>query len=551
MTKLFAFPKRRFRTALCLALVFSLLCLGAPLPARAVRFSDVPRGSWYEASVTELVNRGVLKGTTPTTFSPGGTLTRAEFATMLARTALTEQELAQYNYRGDFSDVAQNRWYNKYINWAYEAGVIKGQGQGKFGPGRPVTRQDMAVMVMNFATATGQVLPARVASASFSDYGSISGYAASSVMKCQRGGVINGYKDGTFRPKRTATRAEAAKLYATFLDYVESAGYKLVHKRINGTAVAAVEFDPKDFTPGVTMGHNYVRGGENVTSVINRTGAKILVNAAFFDMSTYDPYGTHIQDGRLATVYNDFSPAKSAVTMDGGGNFSIENFSVDISATLTRADGSQSTVSKVGCNRYPADPKDGTRMVFTREWWGQSLGFAPKYAAVVNPDGLVTAVYKDTDVSLPQSGFVLAQRGARGPDDDFLTTVKAGDWVDLEIYYNGSSTQDIQMAVAVGPKIVENGRPYGDESTYRAEGFRDPGIIYYDARRACVGIKPDGKLVILTAYTNLSGLANIMVAMGCDSAVNLDGGGSTNLYVNGVWLYGPQSRPLNSILYFR
>ncbi len=42
-----------------------------------------------------------------------------------------------------------------------------------------------------------------------------------------------------------------------------------------------------------------------------------------------------------------------------------------------------------------------------------------------------------------------------------------------------------------------------------------------------------------------------MVAMGCESAVNLDGGGSTNLYVNGRWLYGPTDRALNSVLYFK
>ena len=45
-------------------------------------------------------------------------------------------------------------------------------------------------------------------------------------------------------------------------------------------------------------------------------------------------------------------------------------------------------------------------------------------------------------------------------------------------------------------------------------------------------------------------MAEIMVAFGCSDAVNLDGGGSTNLYVDGYWLYGPQSRLLNNMLYF-
>ena len=70
-------------------------------------------------------------------------------------------------------------------------------------------------------------------------------------------------------------------------------------------------------------------------------------------------------------------------------------------------------------------------------------------------------------------------------------------------------------------------------------------------RRVCIGVRYDGRLIILTAEASLAALSDIMAAMGCESAVNLDGGGSTNLYVNGQWLYGPQSRMLNNVLYFK
>ena len=57
--------------------------------------------------------------------------------------------------------------------------------------------------------------------------------------------------------------------------------------------------------------------------------------------------------------------------------------------------------------------------------------------------------------------------------------------------------------------------------------------------------------MILEANTSVPKLSQIMVAFGCKDAVNLDGGGSANLYVDGYWLYGPQSRLLNTMLYFR
>ena len=69
--------------------------------------------------------------------------------------------------------------------------------------------------------------------------------------------------------------------------------------------------------------------------------------------------------------------------------------------------------------------------------------------------------------------------------------------------------------------------------------------------RAAIGIKADGSLLILTANTSLPKLSQIMVSLGCVDAINFDGGGSTNLYVDGQWLYGPQERLLNTLLYFK
>ena len=108
----------------------------------------------------------------------------------------------------------------------------------------------------------------------------------------------------------------------------------------------------------------------------------------------------------------------------------------------------------------------------------------------------------------------------------------------------------MELSIAAGPKIVENGRPYGNASTYAAEGLGGIGGES-QARRVCIGVRYDGSLLILTAYASLPELSGIMAVMGCQSAVNLDGGGSTNLYVNGQWLYGPTDRALNNALYFK
>ena len=537
----------KLRRPLTALLAAGVVCGSMPAKTQAAWFSDVPYNAWYAEAVEDLSYRGIMNGTGPATFSPFGTISRAEFVAMLARSALDEWELGEYDYRGDFNDVSSGHWANKYINWASEAGVASGTGGGSFSPGRKVTRQDMAVMVVNFAKATGLELPITDGPLMFLDQGSISGYASDSVSQCQRAGIINGYDDLTFRPKGNATRCEAASIYSRFLNRSVQAPYKIIRKRMNGVSLAAVEFDPNLYNTGVAMGEDRVRGGETSRSLFNRLGAEIAVNGAFFDFDTYIPYGTIIDNGRLVTVYNNFSPAKSAITMDSTGHFTVENFRTEVSASLYKQNGTEASAGSLGVNRLPSSAQDGTRIMFTRDW-GSSLGFSAKYAAAVDSSGIVTAVYRDQDAPIPQDGYLLAQRGER-KWDNFLPEVQVGDQIIWQREYVGASTQDIQLSLGSGPKIVQDGQPYGDYYTYAAEGFELLNTMG-DDRRVCIGITYEGKLVILTAYTSLPELSHIMVGMDCESAVNLDGGGSTNLYVDGNWLYGPTDRGLNSVLYF-
>lgn len=538
---------RLLSALLCAVLLWAVLPTSASAE-RVVHFIDVPQGAWYLDAVVDLVSRGIMGGKTTNTFAPTDTLTREEFVTMMARTALSEGELNEYRYRGKFSDVPQSHWSNRYINWATEAKVVNGVGGGRFNPTAQLTRQDMAVMVNNFAKSTGLELPVTNSPQLFLDYRSIAGYAVDSVTACQRAGIITGYSDLTFQPWGNAKRQEAAKMYSRFLKLAVPAGYKLIYKRINGVAVSAVEFDPDQFTAGIALGNDRVRGAENVQSMVNRTGAKIAVNAAFFDMSTYAPYGTMIDGGGLITTFNRYSPAKSAITMDSSGRFSVENFTTQVSVTAIDSQGNWQEAKSVGVNILPG-ANDSTRLIFTRDW-GSSLGFTAKYAAALDTYGNVTAVYRDQDAPIPSNGCLLVQRSPK-TDDSFWNLVSdAGSVVDVEIDYVGSSTQDIQLSIGVGPKIVQDGRPYGNSDTYAAEGLLHINN-YGSEERVCIGVKYDGSLVILHARTSLPELSKIMTAMGCESAVNLDGGGSANLYAGGKWLTGPRSRLLNNMLYFK
>ncbi len=190
----------------------------------AVAFNDVPGGIWYEPYVNDLVSKGILTGYGNSdgsiSFKPDRTISRAEFATILARTS--GDDLTPYVNKSSFNDVATSYWGAKYIEWAYQKGVVSGKGSGTYDPNANITRQEMAVMIHNYVTkCKKQTLPQTVPAMTFSDQSQIASWASTAVTAMQQAGIINGTanSDGSarFEPSSNATRAQAAKMISVYL----------------------------------------------------------------------------------------------------------------------------------------------------------------------------------------------------------------------------------------------------------------------------------------------------------------------------------------------
>ena len=113
-------------------------------------FRDVREDSTYYAAVKAVYDAGVMEGTGENTFSPEGTVTRAQAVTVLARLAQ-----AQSTESDTFTDVAQGSWYSGYVGWAAEKGIVLGDGAGHFLPEQPVTGQQMDLMISRYAQLAG------------------------------------------------------------------------------------------------------------------------------------------------------------------------------------------------------------------------------------------------------------------------------------------------------------------------------------------------------------------------------------------------------------
>ena len=173
-----------------------------------VTFADI-REHWARGSIEFLASRGIVNGRSVDTFDPKGTVTRAEFVKMLAESADGAGVLTAP--AAGFSDVKDSDWYAGYVNWAVSVGIVQGYPDGTFRPNSQITREQMAIMLARFIQIMKVSLFVTQSAADFTDRSLISPDAADSVAAMRRYGILNGYPDGSFDPKGTASRAEAAK----------------------------------------------------------------------------------------------------------------------------------------------------------------------------------------------------------------------------------------------------------------------------------------------------------------------------------------------------
>ena len=122
-----------------------------------------------------------------------------------------------------FNDVSENAWYTDGITWAATHGIASGYGDGIFAPDDNITREQMAVILFNYATAMNLPLP-RVRVGGFADDTSISPWARQAVNALFEAGIINGMPDGSggiiFASQNGATRPEVAMLLMNFINAI-------------------------------------------------------------------------------------------------------------------------------------------------------------------------------------------------------------------------------------------------------------------------------------------------------------------------------------------
>ncbi len=179
-----------------------------------IPFADVKENDWFADSVTWTYEKGLMSGTSTETmqFSPCGDTTRGMIVTILYR---LEGEPAAFG--NPFDDVFADAYYADAVRWTYAEKIVNGYGGGKFGPNDAITREQLAVILMNYAKLKGYDVSAVTSLAKYSDADTVSDWALEAITWANAERLING-DSIKLMPRDNAQRAQTAAILQRFIE---------------------------------------------------------------------------------------------------------------------------------------------------------------------------------------------------------------------------------------------------------------------------------------------------------------------------------------------
>ena len=176
-------------------------------------FTDVAENAWYADAVQYVYEKGIMNGTSATSFSPNETTTRGMIVTMLHRLEDTPSAISS-----GFTDVSAGAWYADAVAWAAANGVVNGISDSSFAPETAITREQLATILYRYAQLKGYDVSVSGNLSDYADVSQISEYAITAMQWANENGLITGNTATTLNPQGNATRAEVATILMRFIE---------------------------------------------------------------------------------------------------------------------------------------------------------------------------------------------------------------------------------------------------------------------------------------------------------------------------------------------
>jgi len=275
--------------------------------------------------------------------------------------------------------------------------------------------------------------------------------------------------------------------------------------------------------PAIASENNTLASRSKISNIAARNNALVAINGGYFKQQTGVPLGTLMINKEMYT-----GPIYDRVAM----GFTEDGYLMDRVKLKASIDTNIGTVKVDNINQ----PRMlSTYVIVYTPAWGKITPPSPKYGTqIVVEKGKVTKV-DSARCEIPENGFVIV-----GPESKLKEIAKA-----KKLKFNVKTSpewENVNHIISGGPYLIRNGEIYIDMTAQKlgSIGGRNP--------RTAIGYTKDNHLIMITADgregssigLTLTELAYLMKELGCVNAMNLDGGGSTVMYVKGQVVNKPQ-----------
>lgn len=443
-----AMLRRLISGVLCLALMLGLLPAGLITPAGA---------HWADSYAQQLVDWGIMRGDISGNLNLGNAITRAEFVTMMNRAY-------GYTNRGGhpFTDVRSTDWYSDDIDIAYNIGYFKGTSATTASPRKTLTREEAAVLLarnMMMQETVGETL-------GFSDSRTLSEWSRGLVGAATESGILSGYSDGSFQPKRNITRGEVAAMLVRSLGTpIQTPGDHALGNVYGNVTVNTSGVKLRD---GVIVGNLYLTGGIDLGEVLleNVTVLGEIIVSGGGESNSSD--SSIIMRNVEADGMTVDSISSQFVTIRAEGNTNIPTVSVRTNAYVD-----DSSLSGYGLWKIIQDGGSLLQVAGSvKEVWNQT------------PDSRLEVVQGSADkVTVDEKATgstVLVDEDARVDDlnlDAGANVIGKGDIGKLNVGAAGSTVEQLPDKVEIRPGLEADINGETMNSSQATETSNDPKLL--------------------------------------------------------------------------
>ncbi|UXJ70949.1 S-layer homology domain-containing protein [Lysinibacillus fusiformis] len=267
-------------------------------PVSKTTFTDVPKSHWAYESIKQVAEKRLVKGYEDGTYKPSAQVTRAEFATFLAR-VFESNERATVS----FNDISDTHWANEAIQEGLALGFIKLEdfSKNKFEPNKPMTRGEMSRWLANglshanadYGKAIEEMANSNLTLIPIPEFykGGVNKKDLPYIGVALGTGLLSGYEDFTFKPNGNTTRAEVATILVRFIYAMKKAPSdftglnELREVAETGTNILTIS----NFKKSKYGGYEDILGKPH--TYLNNTGVATIEHAIFVDTTGTKPKG--------------------------------------------------------------------------------------------------------------------------------------------------------------------------------------------------------------------------------------------------------------------